>query len=285
MVSRRVMIFLLGITWGPTTMSYETTFNQKTREEFKKSINYPALVAQNVPAKEVNIEWAKSFKNIIDRDGNEWEVNATKPVLGQWGEGEMRATLQSGKGKAIIVIISLSDNWKQRLDYVIWTKSLTNRAEVNLKLLPGFDDIYLVPKDTPGVSSTSFLYGNVYVSIKQWDAGDIDALAKAIYQLVKNNSQPVAEVKPAFKVNADKCQLNTGDTVKIKVEGLAKNWNSEWIYNQPQMLLGDELEYIEQDGDTFHFKTVKTGKLEVTFAALNTRTLYVEKQSVTLEIR
>lgn len=278
-------VFLFGILWGAITMAFGADLDQDKREVFKKSINYPALLAAHPQEKTVTLDWQKALQNLKDAQGNVWTSAAAEPGLGGRGEGQLTLNLQSSKGAAIVNVIALAGDWQERLDYVITKKSLTDRIDVNLKLVPGVEDVYFIPKTGTGISFTSFLYGNFFIDIKQWDAGDIDALAKAIYQLLKNNSQPAVETKPAFKVNADKCQLNTGDTVKIKVEGLAKNWTSEWIYNQPQLLLGDELEYLEQDGDTFHFKAVTAGKIEVTFAALNTRTLYVEKQAVTVEIR
>lgn len=278
-------IFLVGILGGTIAMGFGADFNQDTREAFKKSINYPALVAAHPQEKTVTLDWQNALQKLKDAQGNVWTSTPAEPALGGKGEGQLSLNLQSSKGTAIVDIVALAGDWQERLDYVVAKKSLTDRIDVNSKLVPGLEDIYFVPKTGTDIAFTSFLYGNLFIDIKQWDAGDIDALAKAIYQLVKNNSQPAVETKPAFKVNADKCQLNTGDTVKIKVEGLAKNWHSEWIYNQPQLLLGDALEYIEQDGDTFHFKAVKAGKTEVTFAALNTRTLSVEKQSVALEIR
>lgn len=278
-------IFLLGILGGTMAMGFEINFNQNTRDAFKKSINYPALAAAQLPEKTVSLDWQHALKSLKDAQGNVWTSTPADPGLGSTGEGQLSLNLQSAKGAAIVDVIALAGDWQERLDYVIAKKSLTDRMDVNSKLVPGVEDIYFIPKTGTDITFASFLYGNLFIEIKQWDAGDIDALAKAIYQLVKNNSQPAVEAKPAFKVNADKCQLNTGDIVKIKVEGLAKNWNTEWIYNQPQLLLGEELEYIEQDGDTFHFKAVKAGKTEVTFAALNTRTLYVEKQSVAVEIR
>jgi len=281
----RTAIFLLGILGGTLAMGFETTFNQGTREAFKKSINYPALVAAQPQEKIVSLDWHKALQNLKDAQGNVWTSAPAEPGLGAWGEGQLSLNVHSAKGAAIVDVIALAGTWQERLDYVIAKKSLTDRVDINSKLLPGVEDIYFIPKTGTDITFASFLYGNLFIDIKQWDAGDIDALAKAIYQLVKNNSQPAVEAKPAFKVNADQCQLNTGDTVKIKVEGLAKNWHSEWIYNQPQLLLGEELQYIEQDGATFHFKAVKAGKTAVTFAALNTKTFYVEKQSITVEIR
>ncbi|PUA27869.1 MAG: hypothetical protein B0W54_15210 [Cellvibrio sp. 79] len=285
MYHMQAAIFLFGILWGTIAMALGTDFNQDTREAFKKSINYPALVAAHPQEKTVTLDWHKALQNLKDAQGTVWTSTPAEPGLGGTGEGQLRLNLQSSKGEAIVEIISLDGDWQERLDYVIAKKSLTDRIDVNSKLVPGIEDIYFIPKTGTEVPFTSFLYGNLFIDISQWDANDIDALAKAIYQLVKNNSQPAVEAKPAFKINVDKCQLNIGDTVKINVEGLVKDWTSEWIYNQPQLLLGNELEYLEQDGDTFFFKAVKAGKIEVTFAALNTRTLYVEKQSVAVEIR
>lgn len=149
-----------------SAMSFETQFNQNTREAFKQSINYPALVARRFPEKIVLLDWRKGLEKLTDKDGNEWTGALGEETLGQHGQGEQQATLTSTKGTAIIKIISLSGDWKHRLDYLIWTESLTNREEVNLKVLPDLDDLYLIPKDSPMKTFSIFLYGNYYIQVK-----------------------------------------------------------------------------------------------------------------------
>lgn len=170
-------------------MSFETPFNQKIRDDFKKAIDYPTLVARHTPEKIVSLDWHKKLASLTDKDGNEWIVILDEETLGQHGERELRITLKSQKGTAMGTIITLSGDWKHRLDYLVWHESFTNRTEVNLKIIPGIDDIYLIPKDSEVISSTTFLYGNLYVTVTQWDAGDIDALARAMYQLIEDGSR------------------------------------------------------------------------------------------------
>lgn len=278
-------IFLFGTLWGATAMSSGLDFNRETRETLKKSINYPALIASRPLEKTIVLDWQQALLKLKDEQGNVWVGKADEPALGAEGEGQLRINLQSQKGAAIVNIVALAGNWQERLDYVVIKKSLTDRADFNLTVLPGIEDLYLIPKVGSDISFTTFLYGNLYIDVQQWDAGDIDALAKAIYQLVKNNSQVIiAEPQAGFRVTADKRQLKVGDTVSVKVEGLVQNWSSQWIYNQPQLLLVDAVEYIEQNDNVFIFKALKPGKMQIPFTAMNTQTLYVEKQSVTLEI-
>ena len=267
-------------------MSFETQFNQNTREAFKKSIDYPALIARHPPEKIVLLDWQKSLDKLIDQDGNEWIGALGEETLGQRGQGEQQATLKSQKRTAIVKIISLSGDWRYRLDYLIWAESLTNGEEVNLKVLAGVDDLYLIPKDNPVKTFSSFLYGNLYVQVTSWDSEDIDALAKAIHQLMKDNSRVLgAEHKNCFKASADKSALNVGDVVSITVEGLVKNWDSEWIFNQSRQLLNDDMEYLERRGNVFLLKAVKKGKIKIPFAAMNKQTLYVEHQDVEIEVK
>lgn len=281
----KMAIYLIMTPWGTNAMGFEITFNQETRKEFKRSINYPALATRQVPERVVHLNWQDFLKNIVDDDGREWIGAPAEPTLGHWGEGELRATLKSSKGAAIVLITSLAGQWQQRLDHLVWTESLTNRTEVNLKIVPGIDDLYLVPRDNQGTSSSTFLYGNICVSIKQWDAVDIDALAKAIHRLMQEHSQP-GPVKhpPSFKLSSDRTRLSPGEKVSIKVEGRIHNWHSQWTYNQPQQLLGDEVEYIERIGNTFFFKALKRGEIQIPFTAMNTQTLYIESQSAGLVI-
>ena len=283
----RVLIFLFCILWGTAAMSFETTFNQATREKFKASINYPELVARKVAEKKVHLEWYKSFQKIVDKNDTEWRVEFGEPTLGHWGEGELRATLTSHKGKAIMIITSLGGNWQQRLDYLIWKKSLTNRADVNLKVVPGVDDLYLIPKEgRGGISSATFLYGNLYVVVKQWDAGDIEALAKATHQLLKDHSHFIeAGRRPIFKITIDKLQVNVGDVVSVAVEGLVRNWDSDWVFNQPKELLSHDMEYLERRENVFLLKAARKGKIKIPFAAMNKQTLYVEHQEVEIEVK
>lgn len=283
----RVLIFLFCILWGTAAMSFETTFNQTAREKFKASINYPELIARRVAEKKVHLEWCKSFQKIIDKNDTEWQVELGEPTLGHWGEGELRATLTSHKGKAIMIITSLGGDWQQRLDYLIWKKSLTNRADVNLKVVPGVDDLYLIPKEGRGaVSSATFLYGNLYIVVKQWDAGDIEVLARTIHQLVKDHSHIIeAGQRPSFKLNVDKPQVNVNDVVAVAITGLIGNWDSEWIANQSRQLLNDDMEYLERRGNVFSLKALKKGKIKIPFAAMNKQTLYVEHQAVEVEVK
>jgi hypothetical protein len=286
MFNLRMLILLSGILWGVATMSFETQFNQNTREAFKQSIDYPTLVARHPPEKIVLLDWRKSLEKLTDKDGNEWIGVLEEESLGQHGQGEQQATLKSQKGTAIVEITSLSGDWKHRLDYLVWTESLTNRAEVNLKIRPGVDDLYLTPKDSSQITFSVFLYGNFYVYIKSWDAGDIDALAKSIHQIMKKNHRSFgAEHKNCFKVTADKSALSVGEVVSITVEGLVKNWDSEWIFNQSRQLLNDNMEYLERRGNVFLLKAVKKGKIKIPFAAMNKQTLYVEHQEVEIEVK
>lgn len=267
-------------------MSFETQFNQNTREAFKKSIDYTTLVARRPPEKIVLLDWHASLKKLIDKDGNKWIGVLEEETLGQHGQGEQQVTLNSQKGTAIVEITSLSGDWKHRLDYLVWTESLTNRAEVNLKVLPDVDDLYLIPKDSAQITFSVFLYGNFYVYIKSWDAGDISALAKSIHQIMKENHRSFGtEHENCFKVIADKSELAVGQVVSIKIEGRVKNWDSQWIYNQPRLLLGDNVEYIEKKDNVFLFKVLKKGKIKIPFAAMNKQTLYVEHQEVEVEVK
>lgn len=282
----RATIFLCGVLWGATAMSLGIDFNRDTREAFKKSIDYQTLVARRPLEKIVLLDWQKALEKLRDVQGTEWSGKVGEPALGLAGEGSLRVQMQSPKGAAIIDVNSLAGSWQQRLDYVVWQESLTHRTEVNAKVLPGMDDLYLIPKSTPGITFTAFLYGNVYVQIKAWDADDVDALAKTLYQIIKENSRVHdAEKKPCFKITADRHLLSVGDIVSITVEGSVKNWDSAWLFNHPQELLPDGVEYLEKHGNVFLFKGLKKGKLIIPFAAMNKQTLYVEHQELEVEFK
>ena len=76
-----------------------------------------------------------------------------------------------------------------------------------------------------------------------------------------------------------------GEVVSISLEGLVKNWDSEWIANQSRQLLNDDMEYLERRGNVFLLKALKKGKIKIPFAAMNKQTLYVEHQAVEVEVR
>ena len=282
----RAIFLLFGVLWGATAMSFETDFNRDTREAFKKSIDYPSLVARRPPEKVVLLDWQKTLETLRDAQGNEWSGKVDEPSLGLLGEGSLRVQMQSQKGAAIVDITSLAGGWQERLDYVMWQKSLTHRTEVNAKVLPGMDDLYLIPKLTPDTAFTDFLYGNFFIEVKAWDIDDIDSLAKALHQVMKDNSRVLNEEhKKCFKVTADNTTLMVGEVVSISLEGLVKNWDSEWIANQSRQLLNDDMEYLERRGNVFLLKALKKGKIKIPFAAMNKQTLYVEHQAVEVEVR
>lgn len=76
-----------------------------------------------------------------------------------------------------------------------------------------------------------------------------------------------------------------GEVVSVAIEGLVKNWDSQWRYNQPREMLGEEVKYLERKENVFLFKALKPGKIKIPFAALNKQTLYVEIQEVNIEIQ
>lgn len=266
-------------------MSFEADFNNNIREEFKASINYPMLVARQPQEKIVVLDWTHSLQKIKDINGRAWTGTLSEPTLGHHGQGAVRATMTSDKGSALVNITVLAGDWKTRLDYVIWQESLTNRVAINLKLLPGYDDLYLIPKDSPHVAFTSFLYGHYHVDIRQWDCGDIDALAKAIHRLMQEHTQPgLAKPSSSFKLVADKERYAVGEKIAIHVEGVAQNWSSQWIFTLPKELLGDAVEYQERRENVFVLNAVKKGTIPVTFTSMNKHTLQLDSQTIELMI-
>ena len=282
----KIIVFLVFIIWGSPAMSFETGFNQELRERFKKSIGYSRLLEQPPTEKLVIVDWGKTLTKITDKDGQEWIGTLDEPTLDRYGVGELTARLKSSSGMAIVKVTSLSGNWKHRLDYVMWTKSLTNREEVNLRIKPGVSDLYLIPKDHSEITFTTFLYGNFKVDISHWDQQDVSALSEKILSILQSNSHPV-EIKnpsPKFSLTADKNRIKVDDRFSIKVKGLVADWNTNWIYSSTENLLPDTLEFSEQDGDALSFKALKSGAANIQITAMNKRNLLLSAQSLNIVV-
>jgi hypothetical protein len=280
MYLKQINIFLLIMLWGVPVMSIETGFNQELKERFKKSIGYSTLLEHSPAEKLVVIDWKKILGNIIDGEKLLWVGKVYEPSLSHSGQGEIKARLESAKGVAIVKITSLSGNWKQRLDHVMWVESLTNRPEINLKVKPAMSDLYLIPKDSSHIAFVSFLYGGFHVDVSEWEDADVGALAESILKIMQDHSRPPAKISPKFSIATDKNKIKVGGSFTIKVKGISPDWSSEWVYVQTEDLLPDSVELTEREGDLFTFKALKKGEVNINFTAMNTRTLLLSNESI-----
>ena len=279
---KKITLFLLIMAWGVPVMSIETGFNQELREKFKKSIGYSTLLEQPPTEKVVVLDWEKVLSKITDGEGRHWVGKLYEPSLDRAGKGEIKARLETSNGVAIVKVTSIAGNWKQRLDHVIWVESLTNRAEINLKLKPGVADLYLIPKDSSDTAFVSFLYSGFHVDVSEWEDVDVGALALSLLKIMQDNSHPVAVNKPApkFSLTTDKNKIKVGDTFSIKVKGLTTDWNTNWIYSPTEELLPDTVEFLEQDGDVLSFNALNKGSTRIQVTAMNKNNLLLTAESL-----
>ncbi len=267
-------------------MSIETGFNQELRERFKKSIGYSTLLEHPPVEKVVIVDWKKALNKITDSEGHHWVGAVDEPTLSRSGDGEVDARFESSNGMALVRITSLSGGWKQRLDHVMWVKSLTNRSEINFKLKSGVSDLYLIPKDSVHIAFVSFLYGNFEIDISHWEQQSVGALAESLLKIMQDHSHPSVVGKPPskFALTADSIKVKVGDSFSIQVKGLAAGWGAEWIYVQTEDLLPDNVALIEHEGERFTFKALKKGTTNINFTAMNTRTLLLDVESIAVTI-
>ena len=267
-------------------MSLETSFNQQIRENFKKSIGYSSLLANPPAEKIVIVEWKKILGNLIDADGVHWKGTLEQPSLRTSGEGVLDARLESMSGMALVKLTSLPGDWKQRLDHVIWVKSLTNMGEVGSKLKQGFGDLFFIPKYSPETPRVSFLYGSFYVEVSHWEKKNVGVLAESLLKIMQDNSHPPIVGKPPakFALTADKNKVKMGDSFSIQVKGLTAGWGAEWVYVQTEDLLPDNVALTEHEGEKFIFKALKKGTANINFTAMNTHTLLLSSEFVEVTV-
>ena len=137
------------------------SFNHKRLDEFKQSINYSALIATPPTEKNVDLDWQAELKTIIDYEGVTWKSDVKESVLNVKEPMALRLTLTSEQGleQVIVNIKYIAGDWPTRLSFFVSERAFINRADINYKLVPSFEDIYLIPKFGTDVTFVHFYMG------------------------------------------------------------------------------------------------------------------------------
>ena len=182
----RAILTLLEVPPMSLKSPFES-FNHKRLDEFKQSINYSALIAAPPTEKNVDLDWQAELKTIIDYEGVTWKSDVKESVLNVKEPMALRLTLTSEQ--VIVNIKYIAGDWPTRLSFFVSERAFVNRADINYKLVPSFEDIYLIPKFGTDVTFVHFLYGHFDIKIMHAELYDVQSVADAIYQLVKNSSE------------------------------------------------------------------------------------------------
>ena len=62
-------------------------------------------------------------------------------------------------GAGIVNIKYIAGDWPTRLSFFVSERAFINRADINYKLVPSFEDIYLIPKFGTDVTFVHFYMG------------------------------------------------------------------------------------------------------------------------------
>jgi hypothetical protein len=265
-------------------MSIETTLNQNAQDNFKKAIGYASLVQSPPIEKLVVMNWKAVLATVKDTKGTVWTSSFDEPFLMNTGIGIIDASFESNRGMALVKITSLTGTWKERLDYVIRQKSLTDMGLINEQIKSNVSDIYFIPKNTNSITNSSFLYGNFYVVISHWEQDDIGALAQQLWEILNSHNQSTNFMGNQTTINAsiNKEKIHVKDSFIIELK--SNNDNYEWLFELDEKSLPDNIEYTERESNKFGFNAKGTGIVKIFFKAMNTTTFLIQEKTLDIVI-
>jgi hypothetical protein len=264
-------------------MSFDFIFNQSLMEEFKKEINYTALLAQAPAPAVINMDWPATLATVKDTQGVIWQGQFQQPAGADFGQGaSLSAVFSSGKYKIKVDTVSMvAGDWKGRLDNIVRALTVTNRPSVNAKSTPSAADLFFIPKDTPGTTFCTFMVANFYVDLYAIDDADVAPLAQAILKLMlAHRQQPPASEKKAFSLTPKQYDGKAQSEFSVAVSGLLP----EWIMLPPSAL-PSAIVWAGAEHNNYAFKATAPGTYKLNFMAVQARTLLLAVEPLEINIK